>query len=166
MKNTQVIQLMSIVRLSIFMLGITMMSCNSKKGQQLPAIGKSVALFDYFSYKGNDDFYISNPLSDEDYFYNPILPGWYSDPSVCTNGEGDYFLVTSTFTYFPGVPIFHSKDLVNWKQIGHVLNRASQLVNMEGQKVSGGIFAPAISYNSYNKTYYGNNQCRSRKFLC
>ena len=99
-----------------------MMSCNSKKEQQLPAIGKSVALFDYFSYKGNDDFYISNPLSDEDYFYNPILPGWYSDPSVCTNGEGDYFLVTSTFTYFPGVPIFHSKDLVNWKQIGHVLN--------------------------------------------
>ena len=154
MKNTQVIQLMSIVRLSIFMLGITMMSCNSKKEQQLPAIGKSVALFDYFSYKGNDDFYISNPLSDEDYFYNPILPGWYSDPSVCTNGEGDYFLVTSTFTYFPGVPIFHSKDLVNWKQIGHVLNRASQLVNMEGQKVSGGIFAPAISYNPYNKTYY------------
>lgn len=79
MKNTQVIQLMSIVRLSIFMLGITMMSCNSKKEQQLPAIGKSVALFDYFSYKGNDDFYISNPLSGEDYFYNPILPGWYSD---------------------------------------------------------------------------------------
>ena len=154
MKNTQVIQLMSIVWLSIFMLGITMMSCSSKKEQQLPAIGKSVALFDYFSYKGNDDFYISNPLSGEDYFYNPILPGWYSDPSVCTNGEGDYFLVTSTFTYFPGVPIFHSKDLVNWKQIGHVLNRASQLVNMEGQKVSGGIFAPAISYNPYNKTYY------------
>ena len=54
MKNTQVIQLMSIVRLSIFMLGITMMSCNSKKEQQLPAIGKSVALFDYFSYKGNN----------------------------------------------------------------------------------------------------------------
>lgn len=154
MKNTQVIQLMSIVWLSIFMLGITMMSCSSKKEQQLPAIGKSVPLFDYFSYKGNDDFYISNPLSGEDYFYNPILPGWYSDPSVCTNGEGDYFLVTSTFTYFPGVPIFHSKDLVNWKQIGHVLNRASQLVNMEGQKVSGGIFAPAISYNPYNKTYY------------
>ena len=74
MKNTQVIQLMSIVWLSIFMLGITMMSCSSKKEQQLPAIGKSVALFDYFSYKGNDDFYISNPLSGEDYFYNPILP--------------------------------------------------------------------------------------------
>ena len=85
MKNTQVMQSMSIVWLSIFMLGITMMSCNSKKEQQLPTIGKFVALFDYFSYKGNDDFYISNPLSGEDYFYNPILPGWYSDPSVCTN---------------------------------------------------------------------------------
>ena len=60
LKNTQVIQLMSIVRLSIFMLGITMMSCNSKKEQQLPAIGKSVALFDYFSYKGiGYDFYYS-----------------------------------------------------------------------------------------------------------
>ena len=60
-------------------------------------------------------------------FYNPILPGWYSDPSICTNGEGDYFLVTSTFTYFPGVPIFHSRDLVNWKQVGHVLSRPSPI---------------------------------------
>lgn len=154
MKNTQALQSMSIVLCSLYMLGMVTISCSSKKEQQLPAIGKSVALFDYFSYKGNDDFYISNPLSGEDYFYNPILPGWYSDPSICTNGEGDYFLVTSTFTYFPGVPIFHSRDLVNWKQIGHVLNRASQLVNMEGQKVSGGIFAPAISYNPHNKTYY------------
>lgn len=56
MKNTQAMQLMSIVWLSAFMLGMTVMSCNSKKEQQLPAIGKSVALFDYFSYKGNDDF--------------------------------------------------------------------------------------------------------------
>lgn len=154
MKNTRMLKSMSIVLCSLFVMEMAMTSCKSKKEQPLPAIGKSVALFDYFTYKGNDDFYISNPLSGEDYFYNPILPGWYSDPSVCTNGEGDYFLVTSTFTYFPGVPIFHSRDLVNWKQIGHVLNRASQLVNMEGQHVSGGIFAPAISYNPQNKTYY------------
>lgn len=154
MKNTRMLKSMSIVLCSLFVMEMAMTSCKSKKEQPLPVIGKSVALFDYFTYKGNDDFYISNPLSGEDYFYNPILPGWYSDPSVCTNGEGDYFLVTSTFTYFPGVPIFHSRDLVNWKQIGHVLNRASQLVNMEGQHVSGGIFAPAISYNPQNKTYY------------
>ena len=55
---------------------------------------------------------------------------------------------------FPGVPIFHSNDLVNWKQIGHVLDRESQLVNMQGQHTSGGIFAPAISYNPRNQTYY------------
>lgn len=132
-----------------------MYSCNSAKAEkQLPVIGKSVALFDNFIYKGDDLFYKENPLPDDESFYSPILPGWYSDPSICTNGEGDYFLVTSTFTYFPGVPIFHSKDLVNWKQIGHVLSRPSQLVNMKGQHVSGGIFAPAIEYNPHNKTYY------------
>ena len=114
----------------------------------------SVAIFDSFRYSGNDDFCNENPLPDEGSFYNPILSGWYSDPSICTNGQGDYFLVTSTFTYFPGVPIFHSRDLVNWEQVGHVLNRPSQLRNMEKQHVSGGIFAPAISYNPANKTYY------------
>ena len=83
-------------------------SCNlSKANGNLPAVKDSTALFDYFTYKGNDDFYKENPLPDDESFYNPILPGWYSDPSICTNGEGDYFLVTSTFTYFPGVPIFH-----------------------------------------------------------
>lgn len=115
---------------------------------------ESLALFDSFSYKGMDDFYTQNTLPDDGSFYNPILPGWYSDPTICTNGEGDYFLATSTFTYFPGVPLFHSRDLVNWKQIGHVLTRESQLVNMNGQQVSGGIFAPALSYNPANKTYY------------
>ncbi|MDD4638081.1 MAG: family 43 glycosylhydrolase, partial [Bacteroidales bacterium] len=116
--------------------------------------GQSAALFDLFSYKGMDDFYNENPLSGANSFYSSILPGWYSDPSICTNGEGDYYLVTSTFTFFPGVPVFHSRDLVNWKQVGNVLERPSQLVNMIGQHVSGGIFAPAISYNPHNKTYY------------
>jgi alpha-N-arabinofuranosidase len=86
--------------------------------------------------------------------YNPILPGWYSDPSFCTNGEGDYFLVTSTFSYFPGVPLFHSRDLVNWKQVGHVLDRPSQLRNLGRQRTSGGICAPDIQYNPRNRTYY------------
>lgn len=114
----------------------------------------SVAIFDSFKYEGNDSIYNANPLPDDSSFYNPVLAGWYSDPSICTNGDGDYFLVTSTFTFFPGVPIFHSRDLVNWKQIGHVLSRPSQLRNMEKQHVSGGIFAPAIAYNPTNKTYY------------
>ena len=91
-------------------------SKSSKKDIETPQFKKSTAYFDDFKYSGNDDFYNENPLPDSSYFYNPILPGWYSDPSICSNGE-DYFLVTSTFSYYPGVPIFHSKDLMNWKQI-------------------------------------------------
>lgn len=139
----------------LFSVAITIgVSCDSIKKRQSSSVPvtKSSAAFDYFTYKGNDDFYIQNKLPGKDYFYNPILPGWYSDPSICTNGE-NYFLVTSTFSYFPGVPIFHSKDLVNWKQIGHVLDRESQLP-LKDQLTSGGIFAPAISYNKHNQTYY------------
>jgi len=76
---------------------------------------------------------------------NPILPGFYPDPSICRVGT-DYYLVNSSFSYFPGVPIFHSKDLVHWKQIGHILNRPSQL-NITTQGISEGIYAPAIRYN-------------------
>jgi len=126
----------------------------NRQSKEVPptSIKNSVAYFDYFSYKGEDDYYAQNLLPGKDYSYNPILPGWYSDPSICSNGE-DYFLVTSTFSYFPGVPIFHSKDLINWKQIGHVLDRESQLP-LKGQRTSGGIFAPAINYNPQNQTYY------------
>lgn len=130
-------------------------------------MGKSVALFDFFTYEGEDDIYVSNPLSSEDQFYNPILPGWYSDPSICTNGKGDYFLATSTFSYYPGVPLFHSRDLINWKQVGHILNRPSQLVNLEGHHISRGIFAPAIAYNPHNQTYYmiTTNVCAGNFFV-
>ncbi|MCL2031381.1 MAG: glycoside hydrolase family 43 protein [Oscillospiraceae bacterium] len=76
---------------------------------------------------------------------NPILPGFYPDPSICRVG-GDYYLVTSTFAYFPGVPIFHSTDLGHWRQIGHVLDRPSQLP-LEGCETSRGIFAPAIRWH-------------------
>ena len=111
------------------------------------------AVFERFTYEGKDAVYAAHPLPGVDAAYNPILPGWYSDPSICTNGEGDYFLVTSTFSYFPGVPIFHSRDLVNWRQIGHVLDRPSQL-NLARQRTSGGIYAPDIKYNPKNRTYY------------
>lgn len=119
---------------------------------QTPAAVAHTALFDYFSYSGNDDIYKSIKLEGDGGYYNPILPGWNSDPSICRAGD-DYFMVTSSFSYYPGVPLFHSRDLVNWKQIGYVLNRPSQLP-LNGQKVSAGIFAPAISYNPHNKTFY------------
>jgi xylan 1,4-beta-xylosidase len=81
---------------------------------------------------------------------NPILPGFYPDPSLCRVGE-DYYLVNSTFEYFPGLPIFHSRDLVHWRQIGHALNRPSQL-NLDGIRPSGGLFAPTIRY--HQGTFY------------
>jgi xylan 1,4-beta-xylosidase len=76
---------------------------------------------------------------------NPVIPGFHPDPSVCRVGE-DYYLVTSSFEYFPGIPIFHSKDMVNWQQIGHVLTRKSQL-NLEGLGLWSGIYAPVIRYH-------------------
>lgn len=76
---------------------------------------------------------------------NPILAGFYPDPSICKAGD-DYYLVVSSFAYFPGLPIFHSTDLVNWKQIGAVLDRPEQLP-LEGAGVSRGLFAPSISYH-------------------
>lgn len=76
---------------------------------------------------------------------NPILPGFYPDPSVCRAGN-DYYLITSSFEYFPGVPIFHSRDLIHWRQIGHVLNRPAQL-DLDGVLPSQGIYAPTIRYH-------------------
>ncbi len=113
--------------------------------------GQKGAFFHWFQYEGNDEFYNEIKLEEDDYF-NPILSGFYPDPSICKK-DGDYYLVNSTFSFFPGVPIFHSTDLVNWKQIGHVLNRPSQL-NITDQEISEGIFAPAISYNPHNDTFY------------
>ncbi len=78
-------------------------------------------------------------------YRNPVIPGFYPDPSVCRVGE-DYYLVNSTFEYFPGVPVFHSNDLVNWKQIGHCIHREGQI------KGEINIFAPTIRYN--NGTFY------------
>lgn len=146
-KKKRVLQVYSCVLAIIFM-----MIANSCTKCDLPQ-GESSAFFDTFTYVGNDDYYNNNPLTAPNQYYNPILPGWNSDPSICRRGN-DYFLVTSSFVYYPGVPIFHSTDLINWKQIGYVLNRESQLQNFSKQHTSGGIFAPAISYNPANKTFY------------
>lgn len=81
---------------------------------------------------------------------NPVLPGFHPDPSVVAVGE-DYYLVNSSFHYFPGVPIFHSRDLQNWEQIGNVLDRPSQLP-LKSATSWLGIYAPTIRYN--DGTYY------------
>ncbi|WP_260510335.1 glycoside hydrolase family 43 protein [Paenibacillus typhae] len=78
-------------------------------------------------------------------YTNPVLPGFYPDPSITRAGE-DYYLVCSTFEYFPGVPLFHSRDLIHWEQIGHVLDRISQL-DIRNCGSSDGIYAPTIRYH-------------------
>lgn len=120
---------------------------------QVQAQKKSASnpVFSNYVYQGDDQVYKSYPLKSDE-FYNPILQGCYPDPSITRKGD-DYFLVTSTFAMFPGVPIFHSKDLVNWTQIGHVLDRKSQLKVFD-TGISAGIYAPAIEYNPYNDTFY------------
>ena len=83
-------------------------------------------------------------------FNNPIISGFNPDPSICKVGA-DYYLVTSSFEYFPGVPVYRSTDLVNWEMIGHVLDRPSQL-NLDECESSGGIYAPCIRY--YKGVFY------------
>jgi beta-xylosidase len=80
-------------------------------------------------------------------FHNPVIPGFHPDPSVCRVGN-EYFLVTSTFTYFPGVPIFRSTNLVDWTQIGNVLDRRAQLDLRSTQgNTSLGVFAPTLRHH-------------------
>lgn len=79
-------------------------------------------------------------------YQNPVLRGFYPDPSVCCV-NGVYYMVCSSFQYFPGVPLFESRDLVNWTQIGHVLTRPSQ-VALDGAPSSGGVFAPTIRFHN------------------
>ena len=81
---------------------------------------------------------------------NPILQGFYPDPSICKVGS-DYYMVNSTFAYFPGIPIFHSTNLVDWEQISYALDRPEQL-DLDGLGVSRGIFAPAIRH--YSGVFY------------
>lgn len=83
-------------------------------------------------------------------YVNPVIPGYYPDPSVCRVGE-DYYLVNSSFEFFPGVPLWHSRDLVKWEQLGHVLTRPSQLP-LGKCRPSGGIFAPTI--REHNGRFY------------
>ncbi len=131
--------------LTAFLAFIIIYSC-AKDGQKEP-----LAQFDYFRYEGKDAWF-DKQIDHTSQYMNPIIAGYYPDPSICRKGD-TYYLVNSSFGYFPGVPIFTSKDLVNWKQIGHVLDRTSQF-NHRGKGISEGIFAPAIEYNPYNETFY------------
>jgi len=121
---------------------------NDKAAEDPP---KNSPLFTKVIYQGNDEIYNKYELESGE-FYNPILQGCYPDPAITRKGN-DYYMVASSFAMFPGVPIFHSNDLVNWKQIGHVLDRVSQL-DVHDTGISQGVYAPGITYNENNDTFY------------
>jgi alpha-N-arabinofuranosidase len=117
-----------------------------------PAQAQLTASFDWFRYTGSDPVRATrSPTS----FSNPILQGFYPDPSVTRVGE-DYYLVTSTFGYFPGIPVFHSRDLVNWTQIANAIDRPEQL-DFKKLGMSMGVFAPSIQ--AKDGTFYILNTC-------
>lgn len=116
----------------------------------LPLLGHAAepVLFDWFQYTGHDKAF-AQPLKPGEY-RNPILAGFYPDPSVVRAGDR-YYLVNSTFAYFPGIPVFESRDLVHWTQVGHVIDRPSQL-DFDGLGMSRGVFAPTIEH--HDGTFY------------
>ena len=80
-----------------------------------------------------------------DTYHNPIIKGGYPDPSVCRVGD-DYYMVTSSFSYFPGLPVFKSTDLVHWEQIGNAISRPNQL-DYRNCGSSEGLWAATIRYH-------------------
>ncbi len=111
------------------------------------------ARFDWFSYEGRDEVFAVAPGEGD--YQNPILAGFYPDPSITQVG-GDYYLVNSTFAYFPGIPVFHSTDLVNWMQIGNVIDRPGML-DFKDLGLSRGVFAPTIEH--HDGLFYVANTC-------
>ncbi|MFM2481626.1 glycoside hydrolase family 43 protein [Celerinatantimonas sp. YJH-8] len=110
----------------------------------------NTAQFDWFKYQGESALKVHATQ-----YVNPILPGFYPDPSI-TRVKNHYYLVNSSFAYFPGFPIFQSENLVDWKQIGNAFDRTSQF-QLNGIDSSRGMFAPDISY--HNGTYYLVSTC-------
>jgi len=146
-KNRLLFNLAISLPLSLF----TLLYVSTGIAQSKALNNQDAVIFTQFTYRGNDPVYNDNSLLPDE-FYTPILQGCYPDPSITRKGN-DYYLVNSSFAMTPGVPIFHSTDMVNWKQIGHVLDRPTQL-KVEDSGISAGIYAPDIKYNPYNDTFY------------
>src|SRR5918912_232566 len=108
-------------RAPVLALVVTLLACAAttppvrNDAASAPAAGRDPQ-FDWFVYEGHDSVFTTVSPGPDDYL-NPILEGFYPDPSVTRVGD-DFYLVTSTFAYFPGIPVFHSRDLVSWTQIG------------------------------------------------
>ena len=116
-----------------------------------PAAAEPVAVFSDIRYQAIDP-----PQAAEGHYRNPVLPGFHPDPAVLRVGE-DFYLVTSTFGWFPALPVYHSRDLVNWKLIGHAVDRPGML-DLAGLSIVGdGVYAPGLEY--HNGKFYLFNTC-------
>lgn len=116
-----------------------------------PAPKQGPAIFDWFDYRATNE----QPAPGPGEYGNPILQGFYPDPSIVRVGN-DFYLVNSTFSWFPGIPVFHSRDLVHWTQISNAIDQPGQL-DFAKIGMSRGVFAPAISW--HDGTFYIINTC-------
>lgn len=140
---------MSIRRMAALLIG----AATSLGAAEAPG-GPAPARFAWFDYQGADPEHGPSGPSLRDYA-NPILSGFHPDPHTIRVGD-DFYLVTSTFGYFPGLPIFRSRDLVNWTQIGNAIERPDQL-DFTGLGLSRGVFAPALAHHAGR--FYLVNTC-------
>ncbi len=114
-------------------------------------VSQGQAFFASFSYTGDDPVFNPANLGDGEIF-NPVLQGAYSDASICRKG-GDYYIVTANYTFFPGIPVLHSTDLVNWEQICYAFPTERQLFNTS-LRADQGIYQSTIRYNKYDDNFY------------
>ena len=110
------------------------------------------AVFRDVSYSGDD----GGPPIDATQYRNPVVAGFYPDPSAIRVGD-DFYLVTSTFGYFPGLPVFHSTDLVSWTQVGNAIHRPDQINYGEKEELTRGLFAATLAH--HDGTFYIANTC-------
>ena len=150
-KIKQNLKRVTAILLLVAVAGLYSFSGGDKIIDPKPKKATSKPLFTKVVYEGKDQVYLDNPLQDNE-FYTPILQGCYPDPAITRKGD-DYYMVCSSFAMFPGVPIFHSKDLVNWTDLGGVLDDITEF-NPHDTGISQGVYAPGITYNPHNDTFY------------
>lgn len=125
---------------------LAFVSCDNKQIQY------PKPLFESFSYVGNDERYAQD-FNPQTQYLNPIISGTNPDPAICRKGD-DYYMANSSFVYWPGIPVWHSKDLIDWDFCGYVINRPSQALFLDGIRTDGGVYAPDIKYCEKNQTFY------------
>jgi xylan 1,4-beta-xylosidase len=136
------------------MKALVAMLCLFLAGPALATEPSDNAIFSYVSFSGSDPIDKIAPLKPDE-VRNPILPGFHPDPSIVRVGT-DYYLVNSSFSFYPGLPIFQSRDLLHWTQIGNAIDRPG-MFDFTGLGVARAVFAPTIRH--HHGLFYIINTC-------